>query len=299
MRVAFHPLWPEWGASSRLRVYTLHEELLKLGVKSEIAFDPGADVFVLQKHRDHSTIERAAKAKFLVYDFDDFEVSDALAAAERAARLMTTDTEGHLRWSLTHRSERIAAGQPTSTPPVAVIADPIDYGITGPIPLAEGSGICWFGHPSNFGTSITQWARMLKDAGLCFATISSSPCDGFPNVPWQIESFIRELRQFAVCVLSHTGADQGKSPNKLITAITAGVPCVVSDTPEYARVLTECGLPEFVAHDEAEMIEGVSLLTCSPALRHAYLKRAQPVIWERYNPRRIAEIWLETVRERI
>ena len=30
-----------------------------------------------------------------------------------------------------------------------------------------------------------------------------------------------------------------------------------------------------------------------------HLKRAQPVVWERYNPKRIAEIWLQTVKERL
>ena len=113
MRVALWPLYGSWGASSRLRVWTLHRELLAMGVESAIAFDPTADIFVLQKHRDPEVIRRAAEAKFLVYDFDDWEVAEALVQARSSARLLTTDTQGHLEWAvmwLDHKLRPHAAG---------------------------------------------------------------------------------------------------------------------------------------------------------------------------------------------
>ncbi len=257
-----------------------------MGIDSRVAFDTSANVLVLQKHRDPRMILEAAKAEFLVYDFDDTEVEEVLPLIARKAHLITTDTEGHAAW-----------GRKKTDRKIFVVPDPIDYGIPGPMPPTEGSGVCWFGHPTNF-PSVSSWARVIRDAGLSFTTISSQQMDSFPNLPWSLDTFVATLRQFAVCLLSHEGADPGKSPNKLTTAITAGVPCVVSDTPEYARVIREACGGFGIAADPDEAVK-VTADLLSPETRESYLRLAQPWVWSQYNLRRVAETWLQAVRERL
>lgn len=71
------PYGDEKLASSRLRVYRIHRELLRRGISSTIGFTSSANVAIIQKRIDRSAFIFALKAKIkgmtLVYDLDDLQ----------------------------------------------------------------------------------------------------------------------------------------------------------------------------------------------------------------------------------
>src|ERR1039457_7477833 len=107
MKYSFITAGNEDTASSRIRAYALHRELVRFGIDSTIGYDPGADVLVVQKRVDKQVLKWLIAAKergtFIVYDVDD--VGPALnfwihpvyfRLVIQIADLITTDTHGHL-----------------------------------------------------------------------------------------------------------------------------------------------------------------------------------------------------------
>lgn len=272
MKVAWHPLYSEQGASSRLRVFTMHNALLKMGHNSCLGWCDDADVMVVQKHRDGRTLERLANHHGIrVYDFDDWEVGGALENGI-IADLFTTDTRLHAEWAAQHKVK------------AAVVPDPIDFCPPAPYSPTLGSSVVWFGHSSNFTIQLKERIETFAQHGVTVETL-----------PWNFGTFVQDLRRAGVAYLSHAGQDQGKSNNKAIAAITQGLPVVAESSESYRELLEDAGVGWAYAHDEAEALGAIEVLLRDKDERLRYLNKTQPFVWERYHPMIVAKRWLEAI----
>lgn len=185
--------------------------------------------------------------------------------------------------------------------PVEVMIDAIDYNLEECLPLREPSNvpkICWFGYPESYWKSMHLYHETLKeyvDKGLIdFQLISSTSLDvGFPVIPFNNSTFVETLREFDGCVLSHTPLDYNintfvKSPNKLVLAITLGVPCITSNTPSYSKILSDTGLPQFKFSEGPSFRKALDNLL-SFENRKNYLACSQQYVLNNYTYRKMAE----------
>lgn len=284
MRISFVPRYPPWGASSRLRVYTIHDELLKMGHDSVIGYDPNADVVVFQKaQQPPDPASKPPRKPLIIYDFDDREMYPYLEAWNDYAHIFTTDTEGHAK----------ECGFDCE-----VIPDPIDFCPEAPLPPSDGSGAVWFGHYLNY-PSVRPWIQELVKAGVKCRLISNVELaekareDGTEFVQWSLETFVTELRKSAVAVLSHDGGDPYKSNNRALLAITHGLVYIGSNTPAYLELMREIRNFHQLSYVEASVSGGFpSVYALALERREEALVRAQPYVWEHYHPRVIAQQWL-------
>lgn len=286
MKIIWHPRYDRSAASSRLRVFALHDAMLKYGI-AESSLDPRtaaeADVAVNQK-TDSITRGRA----LTVFDCDDKDFAGRAFGARPG--LMTFDT--HNRMSI----ENVFWNCAGSVVPTEVIPDCIDYEPTAPLPACEPVAATWFGNADNYRSSAWMFEAIKKDMPTLF--IGEREQGGFTaNAHWTYSRFPEVLRAGGLALLSHRGADQAKSENKMVAAITLGVPVIVgSGSPSYEALARACGLERFVCEDAADVKACAYLLREFGGERERYLAAAQPYIWEHYRSEVVARKAVEIYR---
>jgi len=311
MKVCFLPLGDENAASSRIRVYTLHETLQEMGVCSSIGYDSEADVVVIQKRVDRSILQLAARAKrnnkLVIYDIDDFGYGLEYCCSDsnlrnilKVADVITTDTQGHLEYLVKYYNVQNSA----------IIPDAIDYFPKGCARLPQKScapiRILWFGGMANislfekYALGLTE----IADAQVVVATaVTEELKRKYPKiefVPWSLSTFISVLQGCDLTCLMHDGSeiDKAKSNNKMITSICWGVPAIVSRTPDYQRTAIESEIEYAVFSNLQELIKIIELLRPSEK-RAEYLERSQQVIWAQYSGPTVAQKYLELLAKGI
>lgn len=265
LKIQMLPRYTEQAASSRLRVFYLAKAVNDSGLAEAIVGPcDSPDVVYMQK------LDRAAMVpcKRTIYDYDDIWPLDDIDVS-----LFTTDTERH---------KSLAPG------PCEVIPDMIDYG-RDPQSAANPNGLVWFGNYPNFASV----AVLLAAAGPLGPTWTICDKDmGIPNFTWAYREFPGMLRHCGTAFLSHSGADPGKSANKMVAAVTLGVPVIVHESPAYEELARAVGLDWCIVQSVAELRE-VWLRLQDRAEREKYLAAIQPYVWERYRPSVIARRFVE------
>lgn len=267
------PRYGEWAASSRLRVLKLAEAVNNAALaRCVVGPIPDPDVVYMQKLASPDIVRGHRRA---LYDFDDIWDASLLADAASAVQAFTSDTAGHgalapKRWEL--------------------LPDMIDYDPAAPMVPAPASALCWFGNYPNYESV----SRLMKAAGEFCATmtISDKQVSDAPNVRWNYADFPADLRTCGTALLSHAGADRGKSANKMIAAVTLGVPCIVNESPAYEALARAVGLDWAIVRDAREL-RGVWGRLQDAAERKRYLDAIQPLVWELYRPETIARRFIE------
>lgn len=269
MRFSWCPLYSINGASSRIRVHSIHQQLKEMGYESSLGYDPDADVLIVQKHRDSILLDKFESwRRICIYDFDDIGYEDILQSF--TPNFFTTDTDFHAKHA-----------RPYATAPIHVLPDCIDYCPAEPLPPSTGEGVVWFGHDSNLNDVVKRQIQMAN----------AKMIDGRS---WRRETFQHDLRAFSVAFLSHAGQDPGKSNNKALAAITLGLPVIASDSEAYRSLLVEMGLEWAYVNGPLAMAEVVARLS-SPQERKEYLKIAQPYVWDTYHPRVVAQRLIQLI----
>ena len=272
MKIAWMPLYPEGGASSRLRVWSIHKELLRRGYDSSIGFDKDADILVLQKHHHFSDNVMCFRGK-IIYDGDDREVWDTIPRIIDFVDAVTTDTEGH-------RQEILGGLTEDKYSMVHVLPDTIDYYPKHPLWPSDG-GVCWFGFYGNLPAAEPHLKELSKVTSVRLIT-NGVEREWAETVRWSLDNFIGILRGSKISLLSHSVGDQNKSNNKMITSVTYGLPCIVSDTPEYSSLANEAGVEWSIVVSPDHVLEIYERLKTAWD-RRKYLLKIQPLVWERYN----------------
>ncbi len=103
------------------------------------------------------------------------------------------------------------------------------------------------------------------------------------------------LQGFDACVLSHTPVDFDvntycKSENKAVLAINRGVPVIASRTPAYERLLSACGLDDYLFTAAGGLVDAINRLRDGQE-RDRYLAQSQPYVLEHYTSQRMVRDW--------
>lgn len=286
MKISFVPRYTIAAASSRLRVFTLIDALNRLGLAdARVGLEGNPDLIVLQKADDPAVFTRVF-GRAVIYDYDDIWGPEALGRGAAIARLFTSDTLIHAEYSAAIRRPYGVGCE--------LLPDPIDYEPQAPLPASENDGLVWFGNKANFESArgLFESAASLARLGtICEGPVSQSA----EHINWSREDFAAVLRRFGTAFLSHRGADQGKSANKMIAAVTLGIPCIVSESPAYEALARACGLDWCVVRTAEELQAAYQRLS-DPVERGKYLAAIQPFVWENYRADAIAAVFIQIVR---
>ncbi|WP_158805805.1 hypothetical protein [Acidisoma sp. L85] len=138
-------------------------------------------------------------------------------------------------------------------------------------PRKTGKRALWFGYSESFSKSMASLTPViLKNvADRCiddFVVIVDQ--EGFyaangnqlkvPTIPYDNATFRLHAKKFDYAILSHFSLDLKlnshiKSPNKVITALLAGLIPIVSDTPNYREIFERHGLQKFLFSSAEEL----------------------------------------------
>jgi glycosyltransferase involved in cell wall biosynthesis len=286
--------WVPFGdlntASSRLRVFKIHDFLnyKTHNYQSEIVteFSPtlSFDFLILQRFYGHEKLNdliqyyRARGIKIILDLCDIYPDSKSTALS---VDLITTNSERR-------RQQMLDLGFPSN---IQVIDDPIDYDIDRcyPHPDVKGFRPVWFGTFSNI--HLTQTLAPLLDAT---AITSNSVRHMIPKnwqfVEWRKDRFIQQLRKFNVCLLPQI--DDGKSPNKMVTAILSGLPVIASNIESYKKIAQLGGIEDFLCNNPEDWVQKIDLLK-ERGRRLEYLSRSQDVLLHEYSMERIVGQWVK------
>lgn len=127
-------------------------------------------------------------------------------------------------------------------------------------PLKQSARLLWFGYAESFNKGMASLIPVLQshlaagnitDFSLIVNEETFKNEFNFRTIPYRNDSFQKETSVFDYCILSHFPLDLAlnsyiKSPNKLVTALMAGLIPIASDTPSYSALLREFGLDRFL-----------------------------------------------------
>jgi hypothetical protein len=125
---------------------------------------------------------------------------------------------------------------------------------------------------------------------------------GIPIIPYSNSTFRSAATGFDYCILSHFPLDLSlnsyiKSPNKLVTALMAGLIPIASDTPNYRVLLEEFGLSRFLFDSPAalnEILENLDPENDSRAISKSGITEA---IQERFSDSGVAATMVQVVQD--
>lgn len=309
---SFFPAGGTDTASSRIRVYTFQKMLARRGMPSTLGYSLKANVFFFQKKLSESSIwfARVAKAMghVIIYDVDDS--GEDLWAWVPKSRFQKMVNIAHAVTVCSANQLEIMMAEARIGEKGVVIPNAVDYFPESPVKIKhirrDKLRIVWFGNRRNFGLFEKYIHALLKipDAEI-YAVMSnkhiqdvSVPHPKVKFLPWNLDNFTSLLQQFDIACLMHDGDiyDRSKGNNKMISAVTWGVPAVVSRTPEYERTAKEAGIEDALFSGEKELAEAIERLR-EPAAREKYLERAQDPIWRLYSPEVIAGAFIGLINK--
>lgn len=296
MIVAGIPVKDKNSASCRIRFYGFMKHLPKDFKWKKYDGTTLYDVLYIQKLVRNWTIKAAKKAKKagkpVVFDLDDYRINWKDKEYDRLLKYVdriTTDTP--LRKA--GLSERCSNK-------IITIPDVIDYGVSPDqrILIKEKiQTVCTYGRPLSVSQASTYFDRIQKQchyiSGEKIKELSS-----YKMVPWNRKTFIKTLRQYDLAIIVHHKDDKHafmKSNNRLLVAMSIGLPCIVSDTPAYRKTMEEVGLPWLVMKDERDLpriMERIEL----PATRMEIQFRFQQYAFKNYSPVKSSEKLAEVFR---
>jgi hypothetical protein len=230
-----------WGdkntASSRLRVYNVLP-YLDASLELPETYKKG-DVLIIQKALAPKELHKAKQqgAK-VIYDIDDnyLDKPDFVYMCENAD-LVTIGSSFFKRYF----------------PHSPVIDDSLDWDGTTKEDYTEKKLVGWHGY-GNLGY-IFEIAPTLEEKGYKIRTMVGKDYmesyKDFDVKEWNLETIDKNLSECDFCTfyLPDDDFSQAKGMNKLIKAWAIGLPCFVSPTIEYNRVMEEAGVEGFIVTD--------------------------------------------------
>ncbi len=233
-----------WGnrdtASSRLRVYNVLPYLeAKIGVPKN--YKKG-DVLIIQKALNMYELKRAQDAGVpVIYDIDDnyLDKQEFFDMAEEADIV----TVGSVFFRQYY-------------PTAPIIDDTLDWDGTEKVQPEfppDNPKVGWHGYGNlNY---VSHIAPILKKRGYRIRTIVGKDYlpfySEYDSMVWSLDTIDKDLAECDLCCfyLPDDDFSQAKGMNKLIKAWAIGLPCFVSPTPEYERVMKEAGVEGFIVTD--------------------------------------------------
>ena len=237
MQVIGIPKEDKNSASTRIRYYAFLENS---GLKWETYDGKMGDVLYIQKKADPETRKLAKKVKGkvpIVYDIDDFPVVKKGVNRIKMLRLadvVITDTEER-----SHQLEELFGIK------AVIIPDCIDYKPNKRVVIRDKiEKVVTFGNKAN--VMITE-PYMKKIPYEKYCITNKKVISGCDFIKWELSSIVKNLMDMDLCVLAHRNEE--KSNNRLLVAMSIGLPALVSDTASYRRTMEDAGCEELIVNE--------------------------------------------------
>lgn len=283
-------------ASTRIRLFYPNESINKYHSHeflSKIGYDKESDILIIQKRIDGETLKYVKSFDgFVIFDFDDPVHNNSLFREMMDyVDIITTDTLGRKE-----HFESLETGKNCF-----VIEDCLDYGIVDLLDTPEITNkLSWFGNYPN--AQSIQWMlphiiNSNYELNLITDTRYINVSPPFYKTPWNLNTFVDELRKSNVCVLSHLGSDSGvKSNNKMIVSIACGVPTIVNASRSYEELASEFNLKFAIVNDEYSLKNSLNMLN-DREVRKKYLSEIQPYILNNLSTKIITEKLINLIKK--
>lgn len=298
-KLCFNPFWypVDNFATGRIRSSYPAKLVNQIeGVAAKLGYDPDADIVFVSQLADDSLLENISKnaKQYVVYDlcdkyYDDERVVGGVNAKSRfyeivkRANLIVTSTLQLKRDLYELKIDK----------PIVHIQDGIDFiefgkAIDSNYSSSKINTIGWFGNPGRGNLDSAMW--LLENAlelGKNIKLITKrKSVKAYPklyphSVEWQYNSFISELKKCDVVLVTHANNEQNKSPNRMLTALTKGVPVIVSNSQSCAQIFKRVGLSWAIVETQKEFENAIELLS-KPAIKAMYFKLILPYIESKF-----------------
>ena len=113
-------------------------------------------------------------------------------------------------------------------------------------------------------------------------------------ITWKENTFIQELQKCDFAILPQR--QKWKCNPKLIDAITANIPAICSNIPDYEWLAIELGIEEFLCKSTNDWIIAMEKMF-NPVVRNEFLQKGLNRVWTNYNITSIGERWLKLFQE--
>ncbi len=184
---------------------------------------------------------------------------------------------------------------------IYVIPDAIDY----PEQLSTNivnfnNKICWFGNNNGLNDiktflvyldSLKYNINIIGQTNYYKRILNIGTCK-----EWNYETFVSDLRQSSICLLTHDLNQQQKSNNKLLVSIANGVPVLSYQSKSYEEILRKFNLNYAVINSRQDLLNAILILSKKDQ-RKKYMSRIQPYILENFDSKIITNKLIETIEE--
>lgn len=284
MKVLAVPVSDKDSASCRIRYHIFLKSLPDECKVERYRAGAKGDVLYIQKLITPEAKKIAKHAHSIglpiVYDRDDFrrrwdeegynEILDRCAA-------VTTDTG--------IRADLISSHTKT---PVFVVPDCLDYDVQpeNRIDIRESIGsVVTYGRWKGVEAAAPYFAKSPVPA-FYFCDRRIDALKKYRLKEWKREKFIKRLRKYDVAILAHKDVwtAQYKSNNRLLVAMSIGMPVLAVHSPAFDETLAAVGHPELIVKSPREVKEKLRYLE-SPDTRRKISDDLFKYAWDNYCPR--------------
>lgn len=277
-----------------------------------VGYDAECDIAVIVQLCSDQTFRQisANREQFVIYDICDrfFETDNTFRTEEgllhaRTRCLDTIDRSNLLIAPAPQLRDEILHRFPQK--PCFYVPELVDYGgIPSPVTEAGSRRVLWFGHTSRGNFESARWILdYLTTHHGYHPVLVTSPramAENYPEyskycIPWSQETTCEAMASSELCIVSHATDEQGKSPNRFVTAIMHGVPTLVSGSPSCSEILEAAGYGEYEIEGYQDIDDALAMLADRPR-RAAYVADLQSEMWKRHAPTVIRDKYLELMQ---
>lgn len=312
-RISFVPFWLPVNdfASGRLRCSYISQALSdEIKRSAKMGYDPKAEIVVISQLASDDIYQKIIqnKRQFVIYDlcdryYDDDRLVGGVNAKQRfneiaqRANLIVTSTVELKRDIYKLKIDK----------PIIYIPDGIDFKEFAPASKTNNAvkTVGWFGNPGrgNLESAIWVLEAALRLGKKIKLITKKKSIKQYPSLypyakEWQYATFNQNLHTCDVIVVTHSKIEQNKSPNRLLTAVSKGVPVIASSSQSCERILKQAGLDWAIVNTEEELSSALSLLS-NPPVRDMYFKLIAPVIEEMYGDDAIKAHYTEMLNDHV
>lgn len=306
MKISWIPFGNIDTASSRLRVYSLHEEILKKYQKidSFIGYDKKSDVLIVSKKLTDDVLKYVKEFKGLkIFDFIDNLTNETnfIEMVSNCDIILTNNI---------YRKKQI--DDLNLNTKCIILDDCIDYNIHECCYPKKNSGnIVWFGTKNTIHSMVPIFDFLVsakKDMDMFIITKKKDELDStfleryknskFSYIPWCALTFPHILQCFGTSILSHRGDNSVyKSNNKLLVNIAAGIPTLVDCSFSYQHLLSTCGLDDFIIKEDLGNLNELMSRLSIKSEKIKYLSKCQKYVLDNYCVSAITKKLLKIIEE--
>ena len=271
-------------ASSRLRAWKIADTLEQMGHTVTINAGSTPDIYVCQKVRPLSEMQRSkAAGARLIYDFDDnYLLASQGTKADLVAMLNIADV-------VTVGNSKLLGEAKKYHDRVYLFENPVDVLDDTTVRPSRGQlkDVAWFGAPEG---------RVQLEHIDAVEPITTITAGG--DIEFDIYTVDSTLTKFDLCVfpLETTEWNLSKNANRMIKAIALGIPVLATSTPEHEGVARLCGLDErFIVRPGESWTEKIEALRADVDQVETLILSAREAILENYGLMQTCIDWLKCI----